>query len=481
MKKLLVIFYLLITGSTHCNAEGYDIKLTVKQMAGKDIILGYYYEGKIYTADTTRLNASGVGNFRNSEKQLARGVYVLLFSANNYFDLIIGDHQKFSIKADTLNTIDNIHFENSPENEAFLDIQRFIMQQNQKNRQLQKEYSKDIKKGDPEIKKSYRRKAEKNEIESRNYLLDVISLYPGSALTTFIGLTLSPIIPDFSEEIPADTPNKELEIQRRSYYYNKKHYWDHTNFSDSTLIRTPVFRSKIDHYFNNILLQHPDTVYDACSQLIEKTRDNKTMFRYLTGYCFNFTADSKIMGMDKAFVNIAKRYYLSHNANWVSEDNLKKIEEEVIKLQYNLIGSTTQELKLPTMDGNWVSLHETKAPFTLLLFWESNCGHCKKQMPQIKTELSDRFKAYGFKVFAVHTQNKKDEWEKFVQEHDLFDFINCWDPNNQSNYRIYYNVFSTPVMYLLDKDKKIIAKKLDIEQLADMLQKEYKRIGIEVK
>ena len=87
----------------------------------------------------------------------------------------------------------------------------------------------------------------------------------------------------------------------------------------------------------------------------------------------------------------------------------------------------------------------------------------------------------GFKVFAVHTQNDKEKWENFVTEHELFDFINCWDPQNQTNFRVYYHIDSTPVMYLLDKDKKIIAKKLDIEQFADILTKEYKRIGIEVK
>ena len=105
----------------------------------------------------------------------------------------------------------------------------------------------------------------------------------------------------------------------------------------------------------------------------------------------------------------------------------------------------------------------------------------QKQVPLIKTQLLDRFKPYGFKVFAVHTQNEKEKWEKFVTDHELFDFINCWDPHNQTNFRVYYHIESTPILYLLDKDKKIIAKKTGIEQLADMLTKEYKRMGITVK
>ena len=226
---------------------------------------------------------------------------------------------------------------------------------------------------------------------------------------------------------------------------------------------------------------HPDSVYKESVNIIEKSRSSKAMFRYLVSYCFNFALESKVMGMDAAFVKIAKRYYLTGQADWVDKENLEKIEREVLLTQYNLIGETAPELKLQTLEGNWVSLHETKAPFTLLLFWEENCGHCKKQVPEIKTKLLDKFKSHGFKVFAVHTQPEKEKWEKFVTEYELFDFINCWDPHNQSNFRAYYHVDSTPVLYLLDKNKKIIAKKLDVEQLTDMLTREYKKMGIDVK
>lgn len=85
------------------------------------------------------------------------------------------------------------------------------------------------------------------------------------------------------------------------------------------------------------------------------------------------------------------------------------------------------------------------------------------------------------KYLPYTLRTNKEKWENFVTEHELFDFINCWDPQNQTNFRVYYHIDSTPVMYLLDKEKKIIAKKLDIEQFADILTKEYKRIGVEVK
>lgn len=480
-KNLLLIACSLFLLAGTAFAQGYNIKVTVPSMPGKDLILANYFEGKVYAVDTAHLNASGVGAFRKDKQKLARGMYLLLFSPSNYFDLLIGDNQHFSITTDTVQVLDRIRIEGAPENVAFLDFQRFMTAQNQKTRKIREAFDKDPDKENEAARQKYSAQFDAADREVRSYIANLNKQYPGSALATFARFTLSPEIPDFSKQVPEGTPDRDTEIQRRAYFYNKNHYWDNTNFKDSTLIRTPIFKSKLDDFFNKMILQHPDSVFKESVNIIERARGCQAMFRYLVSYCFNFSLENKIMGMDAAFVHIAKKYYLTGQTPWVGKENLEKIEREVILTQYNLIGLKAQELKLPTMEGNWVSLYETDAPFTLLLFWESDCGHCKKQVPLIKKQLLDKYKPYGFKVFAVHTQNDKDKWEKFVAEHDLFDFVNCWDPHNQTNFRIYYHIESTPVIYLLDKDKKIIAKKLDVEQLDDMLTREYKRQGVDIK
>lgn len=477
-KLLLLTLNLVCCSITYAQ---YDIKMNVKQMAGKQIILAHYFEGKVFAADTAKLDGAGNGAFQKTDRKLARGVYLLLFSPSNYYDLIIGDNQHFSIQTDTLNIAERIRFEGSPENQAFLEFQKFMLQQRNKNEEFRKQFEKETQKDSPEVQAKYREQAELTDKEVRAYIANICKKFPGTALATFVNFTLSPDIPDFSKEVPEGTKDREKEIQKKAYFYNKAHYWDYTNFKDSVLMRTPIFKSKFDDYFKNMVFTHPDSVYKESVRLVELSRGCKPMFRYVISNCFNYILATKIMGMDAAFVKFAKRYYLSGEVDWITEENRKNIEREVMMTQYNLIDMKAQELKLPTLDGDWVSLDETEAPFTLLLFWESDCGHCKKQVPLVKTELLDKFKSYGFKVFAVHSQNDKGKWEKFVIEHDLFDFINCWDPNNQTNFRVYYHVDATPKMFLLDKNKKIIGKDLQVEQYADLLMHEYKKMGVEIK
>jgi hypothetical protein len=78
----------------------------------------------------------------------------------------------------------------------------------------------------------------------------------------------------------------------------------------------------------------------------------------------------------------------------------------------------------------------------------------------------------GVEVYAVLTQpDEKADWQKFIDDHGLYDWINVWDPDMISNFHVLYDVHSTPTLYILDKNKKIIAKRLDVTTAGDLLEK----------
>lgn len=483
MSRLFLFFLGGFLLSLYSTQAQYRIDITVKQMAGQKVTLGYYTsDGRILVQDSVLLNHQGTGIIQNNRQKLARGLYLLVFSRSNYSPLIIGDEQKFSIWVDTLNTLESMRIEGSAENQEFLQFQRFTTSRNKEKQKLQEAYQKNPQKDQKAVKEKYIDALREIDKTVQAYLVPLNQKYPGSALMALINFSVQSETPDFSKEVPEGTKDRDLEIQRKIYFYEKAHYWDKTDLRDSIYLRIPGFKKKLEDYLGKMLLQHPDTIYKESVQLIEKAHGNPAMVQYLVANCFNYALKSEIMGMDEAWVRLGKRYYLSKQVKFGgTEENFKQLEREIALTQYNLIGQTAPELKLPTLDGDWVSLHETEAPFILLLFWEENCGHCKKQVLLVKKELLDRFKPYGFKVFAVHGANDKEKWEKFIVEHELFDFINCWDPHRQSNFQVYYHVDSTPIMYMLDKNKKIIGKKLSVEQYADMLVREYKQSGIEIK
>ena len=76
-----------------------------------------------------------------------------------------------------------------------------------------------------------------------------------------------------------------------------------------------------------------------------------------------------------------------------------------------------------------------------------------------------------------------DEWKKFINENHLNGWHHAWqnregriadEQAGQANYRQLFDIYQTPTMYLLDADKKIIAKKLSIEQYDAVIEAKLK-------
>jgi len=174
------------------------------------------------------------------------------------------------------------------------------------------------------------------------------------------------------------------------------------------------------------------------------------------------------MGMDAVYVDLAEKYYLSGEATWADSSFLASLEDRVSKIKPNLIGKTGKDLIMETSAGEWVSLHEIDAKYTVLYFWEPNCGHCKEATPALY-DIYRKYKEKGLEVFAVYTQDNDEEWLNYLNKNG-FDWINVHDSTQNTYFRFYYDIYSTPVVYLLDEEKVIVAKRISVESLDKMLE-----------
>ena len=119
--------------------------------------------------------------------------------------------------------------------------------------------------------------------------------------------------------------------------------------------------------------------------------------------------------------------------------------------------------------GKEVSLYDVKAKYTVLIFWDHGCGHCKKEMPKL-VELHKKLKEKGVQVYAVETEDNPKEWKKFIRENEM-QFTNVYQPDQYKRAvtKKIYDIYSTPVIYLLDENKIIKAKRIDAEQLSNLI------------
>jgi thiol-disulfide isomerase/thioredoxin len=217
----------------------------------------------------------------------------------------------------------------------------------------------------------------------------------------------------------------------------------------------------------NLTVPTIDSITKSADYLVAKAKNNKELFKYTVWYITTHYETSNLMGSDAVFVHMVEKYYKTKQAFWVDTATLKKIVERSDILKPLLIGKVIPNVVLWDSLDYPHTLHSIKAKYTIAYFWDPNCGHCQKETPKLY-EVYKKYYSKGVDVYAVNIDREPKDWKKYVREHELH-WTNVMDNHLSCNFRIQYDIYSTPVIYLLDEKKKIIAKRVGVEQLDEIL------------
>lgn len=248
-------------------------------------------------------------------------------------------------------------------------------------------------------------------------------------------------------------------------------------------------KSLITNYFQSI--NFGDEVLQSSNFLIEKS------LAFITGVVtegltqersFNINVDKVAAQIETLDPNFQKyflgklwqklvNYNLIGSANYLAERYLIPIGNQlddkalVLKLTQfkNLsIGSPAPDFSLD--EGNTKKLSELDvAENYILAFWSSGCSHCLKEIPLLH-EISQELNSTKYKVIAVGLEEDTFKWENETIK--LPNFINViklkkWDNTIVADYAL----TSTPSYFVLDRDKKFLAKPENFEELKAYLKK----------
>ena len=161
------------------------------------------------------------------------------------------------------------------------------------------------------------------------------------------------------------------------------------------------------------------------------------------------------------------KYFLNDTrTTWLDESTREKVEDLVDKMKNSQCGMKAPTLVVPDTTGTYIALDQLKNKYVVVYFLSATCGHCKKTTP-ILHEVYKKLKSkYDIEIFTVSIDDKSKEkvFKEYINEHQ-YDWIIGWGDKNYNDFRTKFNVFSTPTMYLLDSEKKIIGKELNPQLL----------------
>jgi peroxiredoxin len=464
MKKSIVALLLaMVSAFGYSQAKGgYNISVSISGLRDSSIFLAYHFGDKQYLRDTVRLDSRGKGIF-SGEKKLPQGIYMIVLPGRSYFEILVSENQQFSISCSYSDYVNTLEFRGSEENSYFIRYQKKWVA-------LQKEASSIAKrlqsnKQNSDSLRILTDKQKQQEKDMKDYLNQVISDNRNNLLGMLVKSMLPMDMPEF--KIPAGTHNPDSIRWVMRYNYNTDHFWDNIDLTDERLLRTPILYARLEAYFAGDPIQSADSLNRKIDKVLRKCESNHDIFQFVAVYLFNHFRESEIMGHDAVMVKLADEIYLSGKADWVTQDFRDKLRKDVELLRHNLIGMKAQDLVMDSYRGIYVSLYDIEKDFTILYFWEPNCGHCKEATPKLK-EYYNKPKDYTVEVFAVCTTSDKAAWSKYIEENKLT-WINGWDPTRATHFDYYYNIQSTPIVYILDRNKRIIAKKLAVEDISGFI------------
>ena len=478
---------LLVLATTPVFSQKYEISIELK--SGNDtVILGHYFaKSDLMISDTIAILTNGKGVIRGNKK-LANGLY-FIFNDRKTFDIIIGDNQQFSIVADTADFIRLTKFTSSPENDVFYGFRRYKSDLDKQVRQLNEQFQNVTADADRNAIRTQLQTLYGEYIEYIEKLADDNSnLYVSKFLRTLVPPETH--LPESPTDADGNVTDREF-----AYRWYRAHYFDNLNIFDPDMLRTQFYEDKVTDFMTRVIPQHPDTICAEADKILAKAKANEEIFRCILVSLFNYYVKSNVMVHENVWVHLADKWYIPY-ATWSTDDYIESLKKEVTNKQPNLIGKQAppiemlmalppEHFKAAAMDtAIKFDLHagvmmqdfrkELKSKYTVLLFWDYSCGHCKEtiqELFEIWEELKDKY----LQIITVQTVisiDAKGKWIDLVNEHQYFGWINAWSPYSYK-YKELYDISSVPQIYMLDENGDIMLKRLVPEQIKDIIDKEY--------
>ncbi|MDG1755855.1 MAG: TlpA disulfide reductase family protein [Bacteroidia bacterium] len=441
----------------------YNISVRIDGLDCEDeLLLANHFGDKQYLRDTSEC-VNGIATFRGSES-LQNGVYLVVLPKKNYFEILISkneDQTNYFFHTDTTLSPPKMVIKGSEENELFFDFNAFAIVQGTKAGKIRTaldtvDEGKTKNKLESELKEINKSVAKRRDKIAQDYSDLFIGKLYGS----------------MTEITPLDAKGVEEEDQRKfQYLWLREHFWDGVDLAEDGLVRSPVFHNKLKYYFDTYMPPIADTAIWLGDQLINKIEaaGSREQYKYTIHFLLGYFENAKFMCFDKALWHIAKNYYCAGKAYWADSAYVSKMCIESSKMEATLCDKVAPDLYMPDSTFRQrIRMSEIAKPVTVLVFWDINCGHCKKEMPII-SNMYDSMTNENIEIYAVYTQGDWEGWKKRLAK-DKFNFINVANAFGEDKFRKKYNIRTTPQIFVLDKDKNIRFKKIGAKDLPKTIE-----------
>lgn len=249
------------------------------------------------------------------------------------------------------------------------------------------------------------------------------------------------------------------------------HFWDGIEAFDGPTDENPILASQIDFYFDKLVAPLPDSITLEINRLVEKTEINTELRDFILWHLLEKYRHPEYMGQDQVFVWLYDQYFSQLEIKDLNETNLAMIRDKAERLRCLALFNMAPDFKI----NDSINLYSVESEYTVVFFYDHDCDVCQQEMrdldsicaqhPEIKVLAIDMnldsmadSSTDSSCGFAIRPQGNGD-LKSPIQHRQIT------NPSELIALTDAYDIETTPLIYVLDKDKRIIAKKIRAKQI----------------
>ena len=219
------------------------------------------------------------------------------------------------------------------------------------------------------------------------------------------------------------------------------HFWDGIEAFDGPTDDNPVLASQLDFYFDKMVSPLPDSITLEISRLIERTENNTDLRDFILWHLLERYRHPEYMSQDQVFVWLYDEYFSQLEINDLYKTNLAMIREKAERLRRLALFNLAPDIRI----NDSLVLPSVNSAYTVLFFYDHDCEVCQQEMRDLDSVCTVHPEITALAIDMNNNAQGLDE---------LYDA---------------YDIETTPLIYVLDRDKRIIAKKIRAKQIPFLL------------
>jgi len=434
------------------------IEMTGAEPGGMAFLIGFLADQQ-FKVDSARIGEGGILHFQR-ETPYDPGMLYTYFPDRSTLQLLIDKDQTFTLKTNRSSPVENMEVEGSLENELLYRNLKFELDYNQRLRSVQQRIGM-LEPGSAESQELKDREAALIE-ERKAHIREITGKYPETLFAKFKTAGQNP------EPRDVRLPDGSIDKKRQVFLY-RRDFWENVDFSDQRLLRTPVIHNKLQRYIKEMTVQHADSIISATRFLVDQVLDKPEYYQFFTNWvALQYQpGQSTLMDAEAILVHMVQNYFTYDRCFWADSAQVYAMQLRAQEMAASLLGKKGPDVQAKDPAGQMRSIYEIESPYIIVFMYNPECDHCIEETPKL-LRFYREWKAKGVEVYAIGIDTDDTSWRNFIETNQM-NWINVFDPTNKAFYGKYY-VDNTPEVYVLNPDRTIIGKNLNVDQIETVIE-----------